>query len=98
MDHSPADPTGKTYRGLAHGTVPCSVCGRKCNRSEAGRRGALMAGKQLRDRICVICGRPFVSRWSAVTCSQRACVTAIRASRKAHHPDPAPPPVDGWVW
>jgi hypothetical protein len=96
LDHGP---DGKTYRGLAHGTVACRVCRRKCNRAEAGRRGAIAQGKQLRDRVCVICGTPFVTLQGAATCGQRRCITALRASRKARKPDPVPPQqAPAWVW
>jgi hypothetical protein len=96
LDHSPDQ---KSYRGLAHGTVPCRTCGRKCNRSEAGRRGAAMAGKRPRDRECIICGLPYHTMETAtVTCGRTRCVTVLRASRRARQPDPEPPKPTGWVW
>ena len=38
-DHDPDDPTGKTYRGLAHGSLPCEVCGVRCNVVDGAERG-----------------------------------------------------------
>jgi len=37
-DHDPTDPTGHTYRGLAHG-YPCQVCGTRCNVTDGAKRG-----------------------------------------------------------
>lgn len=38
-DHDPNDPTGRRYRGLAHGSRPCQDCGVRCNVSDGARRG-----------------------------------------------------------
>lgn len=35
-DHLPGT---DQYRGLAHGAARCTVCGKRCNRSDGARRG-----------------------------------------------------------
>jgi hypothetical protein len=35
-DHLPGT---DLYRGLAHGAARCQVCGKRCNRSDGGKRG-----------------------------------------------------------
>lgn len=93
---------GPGYLGLSHAS-PCRTCHRKCNQSAGGILAAKMAGKESRDRRCVICGKPFHASQGAdgtlsVTCSTQACVTEIRRSRKARDPDPEPPPQTGRAW
>jgi len=89
---------GPGYRGLSHHS-PCRTCGRRCNQSAGGRKAALRQGKKLRSRDCVICGKPYKAAMRGqVTCGAPACITAIRRSRKARHPDPDPPAAEGWVW
>jgi len=84
---------GAGYRGLSHSS-PCRTCGKRCNQRAGGQAGALRQGKKLRERDCVICGKPYVAAMpDQVTCGQRSCITQIRAIRKARRPDPAPPPV-----
>lgn len=42
-DHLP----GTTeYRGLAHGTAPCQVCGKRCNVRDGARRGRSRQGRR----------------------------------------------------
>lgn len=90
------------YRGLAHGSR-CRVCGNRCNQQHGGILAAKMAGKTLRSRACVICGKNFTaSRGTdgsqAATCGMADCVTALKRLRKAHEPDPEPPPQTGRQW
>jgi len=42
-DHNPHDPT--SYRGLAHGTRPCEVCGKRCNVLDGAKRGRARQGR-----------------------------------------------------
>ena len=96
------DDQGDGYLGLSHSS-PCRICGRRCNQAAGGERAALLAGKRLRSRACVVCGKNFVaSRGSdgsvAATCGQRACLTELRRVRRAHEPDPRPPPQTGRAW
>ena len=91
-----------SYGGFSHGS-PCRVCGKRCNQRAGGIKAALLAGKQLRDRACVICGKNFTaSRGTdgslAATCGSRDCVRQIRAMRKARLDDPDPPPQTGRPW
>lgn len=93
---------GAGYNGLAHSS-PCRVCGEKCNQKAGGEKAALQAGKQLRERRCVICGTPFTAgagRYSArtATCGAQACKTELRRIRAARQPDPEPPPPAGRTW
>jgi hypothetical protein len=89
-----------TYRGLAHSS-PCRICGRRCNQSEGGRKAAREAGKQLRDRTCVICGKPYTVTSNPArqaTCGGQACISALRRRRRAGEPDGEPPPLTGRPW
>lgn len=95
LDH--AD-DGRGYLGFSHHSA-CAICGRKCNQAAGGEKGALAAGKQLRDRRCCVCGMPFVASMAEqVTCGQRPCVTELRSRRRARQPDGEPPPPTGRVW
>ena len=99
LDHSD-DGTG--YLGFSHSS-PCRTCGKRCNQSAGGIKGALLAGKRPRERACVICGRAFVASRgtdgsNAATCGQRSCLTRLRAIRKACQPDPEPPAQSGRPW
>ena len=92
-----------SYGGFSHGRSPCRVCGQRCNASAGGTRSALLSGKRLRARSCVICGRPFTPSHGsdgsiAVTCGQRSCVAELRRLRKTGEPDPEPPPQTGRRW
>lgn len=92
-----------SYGGFSHGRSPCRICGKRCNPSAGGTKGALLQGKRPRSRSCVICGKQFTaSRGTdgrlAVTCGQRECVTAVKRLRRAHEPDPEPPPQTGRSW
>jgi hypothetical protein len=91
---------GIGYMGLSHSS-PCRICGQKCNQVAGGNRSALLAGKQLRDRRCKICGKPFTAAHGypdQATCGQRECITKLRAIRHARRDDPEPPPVSGRAW
>jgi hypothetical protein len=99
LDHAPDG----SYGGFSHGRSPCRVCGRRCNSSAGGQQAALAAGKRLRERPCVICGLVFTaSRGTdgaqAATCGRTPCVTALKRLRRAHQPDPEPPPPSGRAW
>ncbi len=92
-----------SYGGFSHGRSPCRVCGKRCNPAAGGRQAALAQGKRLRERQCAVCGMPFkASRGTdgaqAATCGRTECVTALRRTRKAREPDPAPPPPSGRQW
>lgn len=91
-----------SYGGFSH-CSPCQVCEQRCNLSAGGTKGALLQGKRLRSRSCVICGRQFTAgrgrdSAKAATCGQRECLTALRRLRKNGAPDPQPPPQTGRKW
>jgi hypothetical protein len=93
---------GPGYLGLSHAS-PCRTCGKKCNQSAGGRLAAKLAGKESRDRRCVICGMAFHASQGndgslSVTCSTRSCITELRRRRKAREPDGEPPPPTGRAW
>jgi len=99
LDHND---DGVGYKGFSHSS-PCRTCGRRCNQSAGGVKGALQQGKRLRNRACIICGKPFTaSRGTdgseAATCGQRACVTELRRIRRENRSDPEPPPPSGRVY
>lgn len=99
LDHND---DGIGYKGLSHSS-PCRVCGERCNQKAGGEKAALQAGKQLKNRRCVICGTPFTATSGSVgalqaTCGVQECKTALRRIRKARQPDPEPPPVTGREW
>lgn len=99
LDHD--DETGK-YAGFAHHS-PCNICNARCNQAAGGQLAAKMAGKESRNRRCLICGIAFHASQGAdgtlsVTCSQQPCITEIRRIRKAREPDPEPPPPTGRAW
>jgi hypothetical protein len=97
MDADHAD-DGDGYLGLSHSS-PCRVCGRRCNQSAGALAAARRAGKQPSERVCVICGKPYTASLpKQVTCGGQPCITAIRAIRRAHRPDPPPPAQQGRVW
>lgn len=90
------------YLGFSHSS-PCRTCGKRCNQSAGGIKAALQAGKRLRERACVICGKQFTASRgtdgsNAATCGQRDCLTRLRAIRRAREPDPEPPPQSGRPW
>lgn len=90
------------YLGFSHGS-PCRTCGLRCNSYFGGLKSAELAGKRVRERRCVICGTPFEAargRTSAAqeTCGRRACIAALKTSRRARQEDPAAPPVTGREW
>lgn len=92
-----------TFGGFSHGRSPCRVCGQKCNAAHGGMKAAVNAGRRLRSRRCVICGKPFEASAGsdgsvAATCGNRECMTVLRARRKAGEPDGKPPPASGRVW
>jgi hypothetical protein len=91
-----------SYGGFSHGS-PCRVCGQRCNAAAGGTRAALLAGKRLRSRACVICGKQFTASHgsdgaAAATCGQRECLAELRRRRKAGEPDGEPPPQTGRVY
>lgn len=91
-----------SYRGLAHRS-PCRICGRRCNPSEGGRKAALEAGKQLRDRKCCVCGKPFTATTGTsgarqATCGGRSCITELNRRRRAGEPDGEPPELTSRTW
>lgn len=93
---------GIGYKGLSHSS-PCRTCRERCNQKAGGEKAALQAGKQLRDRRCVICGKPFRATSGSIgakqaTCGEQDCKTELRRIRKARQPDPEPPPVTGRTW
>lgn len=95
---------GAGYLGLSHSS-PCRVCGKRCNQSAGGRKGASAAGKDLAAKRCLICGKPFESTLRdgstgkpVATCGQRACISALRKLRKDRQPDPQPPDTTGRAW
>jgi hypothetical protein len=92
-----------SYGGFSHGRSPCRICGQKCNPSAGGLKRAAEAGQQPRSRACVICGLQFTASHStdgskAATCGRSDCVTKLKRLRKAHQPDPQPPPQQGRRW
>lgn len=92
-----------SYGGFSHGRSPCRVCGKKCNASAGGTKGALLQGKKPRQRRCGVCGVPFTASNSsdgsrAVTCGRQSCLTQLRAVRKTGEPDPQAPPSSGRPW
>lgn len=92
-----------SYGGFSHGRSPCRVCGKRCNPSAGGTKGALLQGKKPRLRRCGVCGKAFTASRSsdgasAVTCGAQPCIAALRASRRAHEPDPQAPPASGRPW
>ena len=97
MDADHSD-TGHGYLGLSHSS-PCRTCGQRCNQSAGGQRAAGLAGKQSRDRRCIVCGRPYIAGMTTtVTCGRQPCVNAVRAARRARKPDPTPPKAQGRAW
>jgi hypothetical protein len=99
LDHTD---DGAAYLGFSHDS-PCAVCGERCNSAAGGRNAATRAGRKLRGRRCVICGKPYraiggTDGAKQVTCATRACITEIRRLRREHQDDPEPPPVTGRAW
>lgn len=99
LDHS--DQTGQ-YDGFAHHSA-CRICNSKCNQAAGGQLAAKMAGKESRDKRCVVCGKPFHASQGndgslSATCSNMGCVTELRRRRKAGEPDGEPPPATGRAW
>jgi hypothetical protein len=100
LDH--ADDESGDYLGLSHGSK-CRVCGTRCNQSAGGQVGALLAGKRLRSRACVVCGKQFTASRGhdgsvAATCGRSQCVAELKRRRKAGEPDGEPPPQTGRKW
>jgi hypothetical protein len=92
-----------SYGGFSHGRSPCRVCGKRCNAASGGVKAALQAGKRLRSRACVICGKNFTASQgtdgaNAATCGQRTCLNELRRIRKQRLPDPVPPAQTGRPW
>lgn len=90
------------YLGLSHASR-CRVCHTRCNLAFGGIKSAELAGKRLRERRCVVCGTPFTAprgRTSSTqeTCGAGACVTEIKARRRARGPDGEAPPPSGRIW
>ena len=95
LDH--AD-DGLSYIGFSHAS-PCPVCGKRCNQVAGGIASALRAGRKLRQRTCVVDGKPYTAKDSKqLTCGSRECESALRAATKARVSLPPPQPSNARPW
>ena len=72
----------------------------KCNLAHGGAlgRASQLAALPPKTRVCPCCGKAFEPEHGQVTCGSRACVTRLRASRRAWEPDPVAPAASGRRW